>query len=256
MIRYIINLDQSVDRWNRVSKIFENLNLEVQRISAVDGRKKSAEELKSMRPPFEERHFWLKEMTPGEIGCYLSHVKAWKSLLETEEEWALIMEDDLTMRENALEFISDDSWIPDGVGLIQVTAREPSGEDICERKTLPITGKSAQLVNVIHWNYMGTLAYMINRETARKCLEISHKIIGPIDDILFLYPSPARKFSIAWGLAPAAFFSNDEIESTVGLDKKNNKTPVLKNPMAYFERKGTMFKHKIHCCAKGVKVVR
>lgn len=256
MIRYVVNLDRSTDRWERASRIFKNLNIDIERISAVDGRKMSQLELQALRPEFKDRHFWLKEMTPGEIGCYLSHIKAWETFLKTNEKWALIMEDDMELYENAKDFILEDSWIPEGVGLIQMTARNPSGADICEKDSIEIVGKQAKLWSGILWNSMGTVSYLINRETAQRCLEISKKIIGPVDDILFLYASPLRQTTKAWGIAPAVFYFEDETESVIGVDKKNNRTPMMKSPKAYLERKWIMMKNKLRAKMFGVKVVR
>lgn len=256
MIRFVINLDRSVDRWERVSQIFQDLNLEIRRISAVDGRKVSNEKLQALRPKFKDRHFWLKEMTATEIACYLSHAKAWKAFLDTDEPWALIMEDDISMRENVLDFIKNDSWIPQEVGLIQLTAKEPSGPDWCEKTFISLTNKKASLWKAIRWNSLGAVAYLIDRKTAQKCLDLSEMVIGPVDDILFLNFSPLRKYSSAWALAPAVFYFDDTNESDIGGDKKNNKTPMMKSPIAYLERKWIMMKNKLRAKIFGVKVVR
>lgn len=253
MIRYIVNLDRSVDRWNRMQALFQDLGLDVVRLPAVDGRKKDPEELRNMRPTLSERHFWLKEMTPGEMGCYLSHLKAWNALLETKDEWALIMEDDLFVRENAKDFISDESWIPEGVDLIQMTASKEPAEELREKDFKMAIGKDARLVKVLKWGNMGTVAYMINRKGAAAMISISKKILGPVDDLLFLHASPVRKEIDAWGLAPAVFYFDDDLESEIGLEKKNNKTPKLANPVGYLERKLIMMKHKAKCSREGVK---
>lgn len=253
MIRYVVNLDRSVERWDRMQKMFQDLGVEIIRLPAVDGRKMDPEELKNMRPKLSERHFWLKEMTPGEMGCYLSHLKAWKSLLETEEEWALIMEDDLLVRENVKDFITDESWIPEGVDLIQMTARKEPGAELREKIFKSIRSKNARLLKVLRWSNMGTVAYMINRKGAAAMIEISKKVLGPVDDLLFLYASPVRQSIDAWGLAPSVFYFDDNMESEIGLEKKNNKTPKLVRPIAYLERKFIIMRHKARCSVEGVK---
>ncbi len=253
MIRYIVNLDRSRDRWERMQALFRKLELDVVRLPAVDGRKMDSETLKNLRPKLSERHFWLKEMTPGEIGCYLSHLKAWKALLDTEEEWALVMEDDLFVRDNVKEFICDESWIPEGVDLIQMTAGKYPGEELREKTVKETVGKNARLLKVLQWDNMGTVAYLINRKGAKTMVALSEKILGPVDDLLFLYASPARKTMDAWGLSPAVFYFDEDLESDIGLEKKNNKTPKFSNLLGYLERKIIMMKHKARCSSEGIR---
>ena len=253
MIRYYINLDQSVGRRSHVEALFRELNLSVHRVSAVDGRKLSAKQLSNLRPSLRERHFWLKEMTPGEIGAYLSHLKTWKMFLETREEWALILEDDPFFREDVAEFITETSWIPEGIDLIQLTAKKKPGIDIRAPEFLSIHEKKARLLEVWDWGNLGALGYLVNRKAAQALIDVSDKILGPVDDLLFLYASPLRKEIVAWGLSPSVIYYDDELESDVGLDKKNNKTPKLANPVGYLERKLIMMKHKAKCSREGIK---
>lgn len=250
MIRYFINLDRSIHRRKHIEDFFRNIGLTVNRVSAVDGRKLLAEQLSALRPKLKDRHFWLKEMTPGEIGAYLSHLKTWKLFLETDEEWALIMEDDSLFRENVKEFISDSSWIPEGVGLIQLTSKEFPGIDIREKEIKSLNEKKARLLKIVEWSNLGALGYLINRQTAEHLISLSAKVLGPVDDILFLYASPLRKTVEAWGLSPGVIYYNDDLESDVGLDKKNNKTPRFSNIVGYLERKIIMCNHKINCLFK------
>ena len=250
MVRYFINLDRSADRRKHIEEIFQTLGLSVNRVPAVDGRKLSAETLKNLRPDLKERHFWLKEMTPGEIGAYLSHLKTWRLFLETDEEWALIMEDDSLFRENAREFICDSSWIPEGIGLIQLTSKEIPGIDICEKDIKSLDEKKARLLKVVEWSNLGALGYLINRQTAEHLILLSDKVLGPVDDVLFLYASPLRQKVEAWGLSPAVIYYDDDLASDVGLEKKNNRTPKFANFSGYLERKILMFNHKVKCLFK------
>lgn len=253
MIRYYINLDRSLSRREHIEHLFEDINLPIHRVSAIDGRKLSNDTLSSLRPPLSERRFWLKEMTAGEIGAYLSHLKAWKMFLETKEEWALILEDDPFFRQNVCDFITDTSWIPEGVDLIQLTSSKYPKDDIRSAEVVNLPQKNARLLNVLEWGNMGALGYILNRKTAIALVSLSQKILGPVDDILFLYASPLRESVKAWGLAPAVIYYDDDLESDVGLDKKNNKTPKFSNLLGYLERKIIMMKHKARCSSEGIR---
>jgi glycosyl transferase family 25 len=70
------------------------LRLPFTRVPAVDGRLVAAE-AKLDRRRYRRRHG--RDVRPGEIGCYLSHVAAMQAFLATDAEHALILEDDATL---------------------------------------------------------------------------------------------------------------------------------------------------------------
>lgn len=80
-----INLDKRVDRWKKVSETFENLNIEVERISAIDGTK-------------EPQKYGLKS---GELGCLLSHLNVIEIARKNNKKNVLILEDDVEFCKNA-----------------------------------------------------------------------------------------------------------------------------------------------------------
>jgi len=46
-------------------------------------------------------------MTPGEVGCALSHMKAYENLIHSGEEYALILEDDVIGNDKDIEKIQE-----------------------------------------------------------------------------------------------------------------------------------------------------
>ncbi len=105
MRAYIINLDSARDRWSFVEKSFAGTDLTLCRVSGVDGYA-----LKLPIPEYAEglyRWFHGRPTSPGHIGCYLSHVKAMKEFLTTDEPYALIAEDDLTLSPDFSTAIQD-----------------------------------------------------------------------------------------------------------------------------------------------------
>lgn len=93
---YVISLKDAVDRRKTV---LEELSLypfmDPEIVDAVDGREMSESEKQTCfdikRFSYKERHSPL----PGEIGCTLSHRECYRRLLDSKEEFALIVEDDV-----------------------------------------------------------------------------------------------------------------------------------------------------------------
>ena len=105
MRAYIINLDSAKDRWESVAREFSGTKFELRRISGVDGNT-----LQITPDDYSAtlyRWFHGRPTNPRHIGCYLSHVRAMKAFLATDDSHALICEDDLLLRadfEKVIEF--------------------------------------------------------------------------------------------------------------------------------------------------------
>jgi len=93
---YWINLDRSVDRRQRMEKMFEDpvfAQKKIIRISAVDGKAHDIDQV--LNANFEGMQ--PEKFTKVEYACLLSHLNAIKQFSESNNKTALIMEDDMTL---------------------------------------------------------------------------------------------------------------------------------------------------------------
>jgi len=87
---YCINLDGQPERWEHMETQFKHWEIKnYTRVSAYDGREDDLSHIITGRYP--------DMMTPGEIGCTTSHLKAMRMFLETDEPYAVMMEDDCSL---------------------------------------------------------------------------------------------------------------------------------------------------------------
>lgn len=96
---WVINLDRAPERLARIASQMERLGLPFTRLPAVDARALSDEQ----RGALDEAAYRRKHgMTPvlGELGCYLSHVRAMELFLATDAEFALVLEDDVLLKDS------------------------------------------------------------------------------------------------------------------------------------------------------------
>lgn len=92
----VINLDRSPERLSSVVAQLDQLGLSWQRLSASDGKLLSMHDPALIDvPSFRRKHG--KEPLPGELGCYLSHVRAIEIFLLTSKQAVLILEDDVQL---------------------------------------------------------------------------------------------------------------------------------------------------------------
>ena len=96
MHAFIINLDSATDRWAFIEASFAGSQLTLDRVPAVDWKTLTL----SHAQYSENLYRWFHGRTPNvrELACYLSHLKAMEAFLATDEDHALIGEDDLVLR--------------------------------------------------------------------------------------------------------------------------------------------------------------
>lgn len=97
---YLINLDRASDRLEKMKIEFEKTGIGYERISAVDARKLKGDE-------YIINNQYDRDLIPGEIGCYLSHVETLQIFLESTYNFALIIEDDAILPENLKSIINE-----------------------------------------------------------------------------------------------------------------------------------------------------
>lgn len=109
-----INLDESTERKEEIEKQFNLINLNVERYSAVNGKK--------LENPLTLTRKGRVFMNLGEVGCLMSHLNIIKQAKQEQLKNILIMEDDLLFRKDTNE-IFDRLWqkVPDDWDVIYFT---------------------------------------------------------------------------------------------------------------------------------------
>lgn len=91
---YLINLARSPKRLARMEAHLTDVGLSWQRVEAIDGQV-----LPNLYWQKVDQACYLrmhgKQVTPDEVGCYFSHLKAIEAFLTSDHEHALIFEDDV-----------------------------------------------------------------------------------------------------------------------------------------------------------------
>ena len=95
---FVINLKRSEERKLRMENLLAPLGLKYTFIEAVDGRALSSEEIADAQHRgrgITEKWPQREALTAGEIGCALSHLKAYRRIVDENLDYACILEDDL-----------------------------------------------------------------------------------------------------------------------------------------------------------------
>lgn len=95
MKTYIINLPQSAERRAAMEgQLARFPELEAEFVPAVDGRTMSEEEMRGAFDVDKARAYYGRDLTRGEVGCTLSHVRCYNRIAKGKDSVALILEDD------------------------------------------------------------------------------------------------------------------------------------------------------------------
>jgi GR25 family glycosyltransferase involved in LPS biosynthesis len=104
---YLINLDRNQRRLQLFLNQYQASDLRfktIKRVPAVDGKKlditqylsdRAFKEIKSIETTgYRTKHY---QLTRGAVGCYLSHLKTYKQIADSDKEFGLIFEDDVNI---------------------------------------------------------------------------------------------------------------------------------------------------------------
>ena len=156
---FIINLEKSTVRKQYMKNLLSQYDfLDIEFMKAIDGRLLSEEERRSRFNLERSVSLYGKDINAGEVGCALSHRKAYSELLKSQAPYALILEDDISVIRdlNALDIKGIDQEMKTG-----------------EPKALMLSGdywyyKKKSIVRL--FTAAGAYAYIVNRAAAANIL--------------------------------------------------------------------------------------
>jgi len=173
---YVINLDRDVERMASIRANLEALGLPFERLSAVMGKDVPEwEKLVDM-----SAYAWRNRLdTPraGEVGCYLSHLKAMETFLRTDAPWCVILEDDVEVLPACGEVLralgEKDDW--DLVKLFNFHSGMPV-------KKRALAGGHRLVAHLTRTT--SSAAYVVNRRAAETLLKSMRPISEQVDHAL------------------------------------------------------------------------
>ncbi|XP_032818430.2 procollagen galactosyltransferase 1-like [Petromyzon marinus] len=95
---FVISLVRRADRRVRILRALHEQELKAKVIDAVDGRSLNTSQLRAMGVdmlPGYQDPYTGRDITRGEIGCFLSHYNVWTEVVERRMEKVVVFEDDV-----------------------------------------------------------------------------------------------------------------------------------------------------------------
>jgi glycosyl transferase family 25 len=201
---WLINLDRSTARRETMEARLAAIGLDYTRFAAIDGRIEWDRLVAGVDLDAFRRNVG-REVLPGEIGCYASHLGVWQALLESPHEVALVLEDDVVFHDDflpALDLVlgARASW--DMVKLNVIRAKQP----VLRRHLGPYR------LNAYVGAFTGMGAYLITRRFAVAQMTAMHPVRRPFDHALDHFNASTFRH---YGLEPFPSHVDDGNQSTI-----------------------------------------
>ena len=212
---FYINLLKDNDRRANMENEFHRLNISAERLDATWWKTVPFNEANALYSIDLNKEQYYKPLSNGEKGCYASHIRVWKILLESDAEKIVVLEDDISLNDEFIKILdaidkSDQKW-----DMIKLIGRERN-EKIKSSENLLGTQK------LIRYNKIPscTTGYVLSRSGAKKLISSRIPFGRPIDiDLRFFWENDLKIL----GVHPAAIsLADSSTQSSIWTTREKN----------------------------------
>lgn len=209
MIRtLVINLRRSAKRRDAIARQLDRLGMAFEFVEGVDGQQLTAEQL-SLYSAREAFAGLGREMHRNEMGCILSHIGIWQSMIERGDEEILVIEDDMSIADDFPQLVeSRAEWVPADARVVNFAwdmANPVEEVAISPKRKLCRFDREV----------MRTGTYLMRRAAAESLLQNAFPIRMPVDSLM----GDARNIGGGmYGVSPRAVQWNDNLPTDTWTD--------------------------------------
>lgn len=246
VLAYVINMDKDIDRLRHMYENLSKLGIEFVRIAAVNGNALTNEQLEKYSVTVRGQ----KWSSSGALGCFLSHRAVWQEIVRRDENWGLVLEDDIYLSRDFKNYITEE--------LLKTTVTKDADIIRLEATTNRVKLKQRKkffdrdIYKLVSTTWC-TGAYLITQQTAKKLLAVSEDLWDSSDYFLFCQEtSPVARNLNIYQLNPA-----------IAVQEKHNEEILIKHFESRIEqsKSGAIFKKNLNSglfskCVKLFKLYR
>jgi len=235
----VITLRRSTARAENVRRIIDRCPVPCEIWDASDGAQMSDEQIAAVYQTRLNTPYYPFKLRPGEIGCFLSHRRIWKKMVDESIPQLLILEDDIEMLPNfdqllqhAVEKTPRDGYVQFQVRQLRIAGNGQPSDDqpqLIKPTVVPLR-TSAQLVTL---------------SAARRLLHYTEIFDRPVDAAIQLTWMHGATILVA---SPQ---SVTEVSASIGgstIGSKKKRRPLLDSIRREFNR--TLYRHRIASSSK------
>ena len=194
---FIINLERAAERRETILRHLRGLGLEAEILPAVEG---------AHLPPGSLPQGTHPGLSPGEIGCYLSHVRFWETVVARRLPHAIVLEDDVLCSPSLMRVATETAALGLPLDALRLSALRPI-------RGLPIaTLSGGERLILPTKNPSGTQGYMVSLAGAQRLLEALSVPRCPIDAALDAYWKHGLRVPL---VSPSVVTEDASVASTI-----------------------------------------
>lgn len=205
---FVINLERSPERLANSQRQLAAHGLSFECIDAIDGATLTPAQREINYSPSLNKKKYHYPLSAGQIGCYLSHRKAWQTIVDRQLDYAIVLEDDFILKNDLTHTIKNIEQAPIDWQMIKLSAYQNRSRSIAYQVPL-----QHQQHLVIHKKLMtGCCATAISFGGAKQLLAATEKFGRPVDcDLQHIWETKVAGYS----LMPYPFAQNCEQVSDI-----------------------------------------
>ncbi|MDE0309228.1 MAG: glycosyltransferase family 25 protein [Acidiferrobacterales bacterium] len=178
----VINLERADERRKRISERFENLGIEFDFFTGIDGHKLPNEDYFKYGDRQSGLINWKHPNVPGMLGCFISHRLVWLNAIYEGLDLIAVFEDDVTLDSNLGQVLnaveSGLEAIPD-FDIIFLDNRRPDRQFISLA-----TIDQIHSVGLVRYGNLGTSGYIITRTAMQHLVKKFPRMPVAVDQLI------------------------------------------------------------------------
>jgi glycosyl transferase, family 25 len=213
---YVISLKRSVERRDHVRGQLDPLPLEYEFFDALDGSVGH----EAFFDRYDERRYLIncgRRATPGEIGCYASHLALWRLCVELDQP-ILILEDDFQLTTQFLDAVTLCNELIEQYGFIRL-------QEETRARRQPVLERGEFTLCYYSKAPHSLMCYALHPSAARKLISQAKVLDAPVDVMVKMSWRHRQRL---YGLVPYTALDSDHSHtSTIGFRGKHPKPPAV-----------------------------
>jgi glycosyl transferase family 25 len=177
---FLINREAATHRLTAMQRQLCSLDITFERFPAVEGADLTPEFIAKLAP--ERTWIGKRRPSPGEVGCFLSHIRVLELMRDRGYGRICILEDDVRLAPDFSDYLKDDLAWPSGADVLKLEIALPK-----PRLRVMELGRIAgrELVYIPEGGEPGSAAYIVTAEGAKRLLVALETIIDVYDGQAF-----------------------------------------------------------------------
>jgi glycosyl transferase family 25 len=174
---WVLNLKRDEERLHFMQKQLNELGVEYRVIEAIDGHSLTEKDKRGIYSKELALSYFGRELTTGEIGCALSHIRMWELMLKEQLEEVIILEDDIRIGRSLLSVLDNRDKLPQDYEHINFST---------DAAQAPFGGFITDIYRASHHKEQAYLAsaYCLRKKGAQKLMNLVYPFYLPIDNFV------------------------------------------------------------------------